>query len=350
MIRSHRMPSVRPAALFGLLALLLCFPGDAAAGAAQGVTLCAEQLIPSLLPFMVVCEWLMRDPDAHRVGAVCVPLARAMGCRAPTGGTVLLLSWLGGFAASARTIGIAYRAGQLTRREAEALLPGCIAPSPAFILVTVGGLMLGRPRLGTALLAAVFGANLLCGVLIGQIWHRLPQPLDHTPTVQHREAPASGFAAAAGSSAQSMLVVCALVVFFSAVSGVCARLLPGESGRLPAILLEMTNGCRVFAASDILRAEGCCAALSWLGVSALVQVRALLPQEISLTPLIAARAVHLPCALLLLQLFLRLLPGETAAFSSLPPQVFPMSRTAPDAAFVLFLLCCVTLHRLERTA
>ena len=348
MIRLHIAPGAHLAIPAGLLVLLFCFSGEAAAGALQGVVCCAEQLIPSLLPFMIVCEWLMRDPDAHRIGVLFSPLSRLMGCRAPAGGTVLLLSWLGGFAASARCISIAFRSGQLTRREAEGLLPGCISPSPSFILVTVGTMMLREQRLGIALLIAIMGANLVCGALIGRFWNRRSSPAEPHTAPHHSESHNDGFAAAVQSATQSMLTICTLVIFFSSAGALCTRFLPEKAGHILAAFLEMTNGCRLFSVLGAGHAALCCATLSWMGVSALVQVRALLPLEISLIPLIAARLLHLPCALLLLRLALCILPGETPAFSSLPAQVFPLSHTAPDAAFVLFLLCCLTLYRLEQ--
>ena len=85
-----------------------------------------------------------------------------------------------------------------------------------------------------------------------------------------------------------------------------------------------------------------------MGLSALAQVRALLPGELCLKPLLLARLLHLPCSLLLLHFLLRLLPAEAPAFSSLAPQVIPITHGKPDAAFVLFLLCCLALSQLER--
>ena len=85
-----------------------------------------------------------------------------------------------------------------------------------------------------------------------------------------------------------------------------------------------------------------------MGLSALAQVRALLPREICLTPLLFARLLHLPLSLLLLRLLLRLLPEEAPAFSSLAPRVIPITHGRPDAALVLFLLCCLVLSQLEQ--
>ncbi len=147
------------------------------------------------------------------MGRPLAPLAQ-FACGQRSCGSILLLGWLGGFAAGAQAIGGAYRRGQLTARQAESLLPLCITVSPAFIFVTVGQLMLNSRRLGLALLGAIFGSNLICGLASGRWWLRKitvssagdPTPVPHAPS-------APDFSACAARAAQSMLAICALVIF-----------------------------------------------------------------------------------------------------------------------------------------
>ena len=114
---------------------------------------------------------------------------------------LVLLGWLGGFAAGAQAIGGAYRRGQLTARQAESLLPLCITVSPAFIFVTVGQLMLNSRRLGLALLGAIFGSNLICGLAAGRWWLRKitvssagdPTPVPHAPSAPDFSASSSAY-------------------------------------------------------------------------------------------------------------------------------------------------------------
>ncbi len=105
---------------------------------------------------------------------------------------------------------------------------------------------------------------------------------------------------------------------FGAVNGILTQL-PGLHWvyRPVCALLEVTNGCAQL--SRLPAGRSVC--LLWRaqldGAFALAQVRALLPREICLTPLLFARLLHLPLSLLLLRLLLRLLPEEAPAFSSL---------------------------------
>lgn len=333
-----------------LLLLLFCMPEAALRGASAALHSCAGQIIPALFPFLLLCEWLTANPDLDRLGRPLAPIAQ-FACGQRSCGSTLLLGWLGGFAAGAQAIGGAYRRGQLTVLQAEALLPLCITVSPAFIFVTVGQLMLHSRRLGLALLGAIFGSNLLCGLLAGRWWllKAAAPAAGGSPTPASHTSSSPGFSACAARAAQSMLTICALVVFFGAVNGILAQL-PGLHRLycLVCALLEVTNGCLQLSRLPAGRVFACCGALSWMGLSALAQVRALLPGELCLKPLLLARLLHLPCSLLLLHFLLRFLPAEAPAFSSLAPRVIPITHGQPDAAFVLFLLCCLALSQLER--
>lgn len=335
-----------------LLLLLFCMPEAALRGASAALHSCAGQIIPALFPFLLLCEWLTSNPDIGRLGRPLAPIVQFV-CGQRSCGSTLLLGWLGGFAAGAQAIGGAYRRGQLTAHQAEAFLPLCITVSPAFIFVTVGQLMLNSRRLGLALLGAIFGSNLFCGLLAGRWWLRkvaAPASGGSSAPVSHVSSPVV-FSACAARAAQSMLTICALVVFFGAVNSTLAQL-PGLQRLygLVCALLEVTNGCLQLSRLPAGRVFACCGALSWMGLSALAQVQALLPGEICLKPLLLARLLHLPCSLLLLRLLLRFLPEETPAFSSLAPRVIPATHGQPDTALVLFLLCCLALSQLERLA
>ena len=54
--------------------------------------------------------------------------------------------------------------------------------------------------------------------------------------------------------------------------------------------------------------------------------------------------------ILLKQLCLPLLPQEAPAYSSLAPRLITYHRMEPDAALLLFALCCLVLFRLEKSS
>lgn len=343
----------------GLLALLLARPGESIRGIEEGLRCCAGQIIPALFPFFVVTNLIASGPAAQLLGRVLRPVARLLGFEGDGAATALLLGWLGGFAVAAGCIGQLYRARQLTKPEAECLLASAVGSGPAFVINTVGLLMLGSHRAGVLLLSALLLANLCCGLLLrpalrrqrsgtparagGEAESKAGEQADTGPRPATRQ---TGLVAAVGRAVDSTLTVCGFVLFFRFLCVVLAGLLPqgGPAAFAVSALLEVTSGCAAAAALGAGRVYACCAALSVQSLSVLLQVRALLPAELSMRPLLRCRVVHLPLSLLFLRLGLRLWPDASAALSTLAPRVLARSRMPLDAALLLFFLCCAVLR------
>ena len=343
------------AAALGILFLLTCLPGPSAKGVLDGLKSCVFQVIPALFPFFVVTGLILESPLAEWLGLALYPVTRlGLGIRQRRAATVLLLCWLGGFAVAASVISQAYRQGALERRQAMLLLVCGVGSSPAFVVNTVGLLMLGSAPLGVCLLGAMLAAN-VCTALVFRLVLALRLE-KASPAPSGTNAPAAGEAAGLVGSIQnavhSMLIVCGFVVFFRFLCEAAAQALSLDAAGFYVLCagLEVTSGCAAGAALPGYAALACCAALSVQSLSVFLQVRALLCPELPLWPLAAARPLHLALSLCFFRLFLHWLPGAADVISTLAPRVICRTRTAPDAALVLFAFCCLVLFRLERSA
>lgn len=121
--------------LFLAAAGLLLAPQAAASGALQGLRACGTRVIPALLPFFVVSRMLtaLSLPTPGRradrlfralfgVRAACLP--------------ALLTGLLGGYPAGAAAVTELYRAGALSKAEAERALCFCNNSGPGFLPVS----------------------------------------------------------------------------------------------------------------------------------------------------------------------------------------------------------------------
>lgn len=334
--------------VLGLLALLLLFPTESIQGISNGLICCAQQIIPALFPFFVVTQLILSDSAARVLGLALSPLTRIWGIRDQRAPTALLLSWLGGFAVAARCISQLYEEKHLSKTQAEFLLICSVGSSPAFILNTVGLLMLSSRQAGLLLLASQLLANIGCGLIFRPFFH-----FSHTTlsAAESNSTPAH-LSQAIQSAVSSTLTVCGFVIFFRSLASILSPLLPSSSSVqfLLNALLEVTGGCQAGACLARGNLYACCAALSVQSFSVLMQVRALASKQLSLRPLLLARIAHLPLSLGFLRLFLHLWPLPAEVYSSLAPRVLTRSRAPVDAAFLLFLLCCFVLRQLNRLA
>ena len=331
--------------LMALAAGLLPFaaPDACAQALREGLALCGGPLLLSLFPFLIVSTLLIQCPAADVLGLPFCPVARLIGVRAPAAGRVLLIGSLGGFAPAASAAAGAVRSGQLTAREADALLPACVCSGPSFVILAVGQSMLGSAELGVLLFLAQVAAGYLSAALLARLGGTL-RSMTH-PAVPTAPQPLRLDGIIAQAS-QTYLKLCGFVLFFRMLAAGAGEALPSGAGAFCAMLLEVCSGCDLAAKSGRFASMLCCAALSVQGLSVLMQVRTICSPEMTLRPLYRARLLHLPLSLLIFYLLLPQRAQET--FSSLCGRVTTMRRLPPDCALLVFLGCCFVVCELSR--
>lgn len=128
-------PLTTVAAAAGMLVLIFDSK-TAVAGAADGIRLCVQTLIPSLFPFFLLSILLTNSLFGQPI-----PLVRSVTrlCGIPIGSESLLaVGFLGGYPTGAQSVAQMYRSGKLTGLQARKMLPLCNNSGPAFIFGVLG--------------------------------------------------------------------------------------------------------------------------------------------------------------------------------------------------------------------
>ena len=246
---------------------LLIWPEAVLTSLQTSVNACAEVLIPSLFPFLVLTSLL---------------------CEAGLGRWTVLPSLLGGYPVAARCCGALCGRGLLTAEEAARRIAVLTCSGPAFVLTAVGVGLCGSRRFGWMLLAGQWTAALLLYGCVLLCEHRRGEKLP-CPSRLSGVSAGEALVRATRSSAEAMGLICAYVLVFAALgalldqAGVYALLgrLPGGKevwSVLAQGVLEVTTGC--IAASGCPNPAGGLL-LSFLlgfgGLSVHTQIRALAP-------------------------------------------------------------------------
>lgn len=324
--------------------LLLQNPALAVAGFQSGLHLCMDSVLPALFPFFVLCDLLVcclpgKNPMLRR-------LAGVFGMTA-TGLSVVLLSWVGGYAVCAKLTGTLYRQKILSGRDAaRVVLLGCCS-SPGFVIGCVGGMLLGNLRLGVLLYGLQLAANLLSAAVCLPLLPPMPLCLKDGGIPEAT----GGLSQAIGTAVQSSLQVCGCVLFFRVLGTVVSPVLPSWPIARPLVsaVLEISGGCADFAAlSGRAALYGCCFCLSVLSLSVWAQLALLMQGAVSLPLLAVNRAIHLVVFSLLVHLLAKVLPGTLLVYSTLARRVIPMQRLPLDAAIVVFLFICAALYKVRQ--
>ncbi len=269
--------------LFSLFCLLLILRNSdvAISSMHSGLRLCATTVIPSLFPFMVLSELIV----SGRLGEgllqkITLPLQKLF--RLPSVGcSALLLGMLCGFPVGAKSAINAYENRQLTRKETEHVLLFSNNPSSAFLISTVGVSLFKNRSFGILLYGATLAASLITGLGFA-LWRKKKEddpkheiPLSPNPPLKGAKL----FTQSVASATQSVLLVCAYVVFFSTLCGALSLILnrfniPRSFQALLFGFLELTGGVSQAAAlADPLLSPLLCAfAAGWSGLSVHCQV------------------------------------------------------------------------------
>ena len=152
-----------------LLGLLLISPVAAAKGAANGLSLSAGVLIPTLLPFLILSAWAVSSGAFSPLERFMKWPIRILFNLPPSAVTPIISGFLSGYPVGARTAALLYEEGALGKRQTQRLLTFCVCASPQFVMSTVGAGLLGSVKAGVIIYVANIISCLLVGVAYGLI-------------------------------------------------------------------------------------------------------------------------------------------------------------------------------------
>lgn len=366
---AHRaaLPAPRTAAtvmasLF-FIALLLKNPDISIQYVTRGLRLCCTAVIPTLFPFMVLSELLVRTGGGELMGRALAAPMRALFGLSGAGSCAFLLGAVCGFPVGTRAAVMLYDRGLLERSEAERLISFCNYPSSAFMISATGAALWQNRQLGAAMYASVLAAGVIAGIISGIPARRAAKKEGDVPTdMPHtvRKPQPTALSDSVTAAATSTLNVCAYVAFFSCVVGCISHILDrvSPSRTVEAAIysfFELTSGAAASAAvipsrTGILM---CTAAAGWSGLSVALQVFSVCSSSERphprMTAYLVSKAVQAPLAAILMSILLRLFPAlaENAADAVV---IFPPCSeiTAYSAAMLIFFTAALGARALKK--
>lgn len=251
-------------AALGML-LLILDAKTALLGAAEGLQLCIQTIIPSLFPFFILSVLLTSSLTGVRTKLLW-PVGKL--CGMPQGSEILLLTGLlGGYPVGAQGITQAWKDGQLKHKDALRLLGFCSNAGPAFLFGIIA-MQFGGPFAPWAL----WGIHIVSALLVGVL---LPNRGSSAVTLKRQTG--TSLPRALERSLKITASVCGWVMLFRIVIAFLDRwffwLFPDPVRILLCGLLELANGCcQLGQIKDIaMRFVVCSAMLSFGGLCVTMQ-------------------------------------------------------------------------------
>lgn len=208
-----KLPSV--IIMMAFLIYTVASPSVTADGAANGLCICANVIIPSLFPFTVCVLFIMRSGITDllkRTNRISIFL---FGIDSECF-TVFVMSMIGGYPVGAALINELCKKGVLKKNDACRMLCCCVNSGPAFIVLAVGNGILASKKLGYILLAS----HILSSVILLYIFVRGRVEITYGSSKTDNRSVSECFVTATSDAAASVLSICNNVVIFSALNSV----------------------------------------------------------------------------------------------------------------------------------
>jgi nucleoside recognition membrane protein YjiH len=240
--------------LIGLFNIsLLLYPREVIDAARGGLLLWFQTVLPSLLPFVVGMNLLIKLGFLRFIGEVISPVTMKIFGVPGAGGVALITGITSGYPIGAKTVGDLCRAGDVKPEDAQRLLAFCNNAGPLFIVGAVGIGMFGDAKAGYILWAGHVLGALAVGIINRIICKKMGGEASNSNILytatrnyrRFRQENECSMGKILGESVknamESLLLVGGLIIFFSVV--VCILQWPGAlSG-----LFEITGGARAIS-------------------------------------------------------------------------------------------------------
>lgn len=305
---------------------IILFPTESINAAKNGFSIWVDTLIPSLLPFIIAANLIVKLKFVDILGLVVNPLTRKLFNVSGKSSLVFAISTVSGYPVGAKLASELRQNNEISKYEAQRLVSFCSTSGPLFIVGAVAIGMFNNTSLGYLILICHYLASLTVGLLFKNYGkesikrENIDFKSEVNLIVANRKKENKGFFVLFGDAVfngiNTILMVGGFVIIFSVVFKVLSIFnfidlvsaiiyLPlsflGFSKELCSAfisgLFEITIGCNQVSSisniPEIIRISLCSFIIAFSGLSILAQCSSFLAQtDISISTYIFSKFLH----------------------------------------------------------
>lgn len=321
-------------------------PKICADGVRNGISMCAEIVIPSLFPFMVISSFIIKSGMGDALGKLLCKPTNLIFKLPGICSSVIIMSQIGGFPIGAKMTAELLKSNSITQNQAQRMNIFCINAGPAFIIGTVGSLMLGSTKAGVIIYASTVCASLITGILSVSINDKKTELKSEKAIIKLHD-PISSFVNSTSSAASSMLMISAWVVVFRLVCDIVASTdISSQFKLFFNCLLEVTNGCQ--NAAGILPIPAVAAIISFGGLSVHCQINSFIRESgLKMRYFYTARLVCASLSAIICMELLKVFPCEIQTFSTNPNITATAYSVSVPACAALLIMSALLIFEVD---
>ena len=226
-------------------------PKIISAGVSNGLNICTNIIIPSLFPFMVICNFIGLSPIVNIISKILSPITKYIFNMPENVGAIIFISFVGGYPMGAKMISNFLKKEQISINIANKLLCFCINAGPAFIITAIGYIIYGSRKIGLYLLLSHFLGAILIGAILGnfsKIKKTNKTNKINLPSLKYSEA----FVKSVIDGSYAIFNICSFVIIFSVITLIIKNIFNSNNFiNLSLSLLEVTVGLKYIGTLNI---------------------------------------------------------------------------------------------------
>lgn len=207
--------------------MLIEFRDDLSLSISNALTMCADVLIPSILPFMILSAFVLVTGIFEKQNKITAFVMNKIFRLPVCAVTAVIFGLIGGYPVGARIIAGLYENGSINSSDARHLFAFCINAGPAFIISFAGKAVIGSEKAGHIIFAAVILSSLIVGFLYSRL--KDVRNYDKLQTVANKIDYSSALVSSVTDSSSGIISVCTWVVAFSAFSGLVSHFITDDA-------------------------------------------------------------------------------------------------------------------------
>ena len=319
----------------GIFALIICFivfSVRAKAQALEGMKLCLNVIVPTLLPILILTNTIIKSSSRAFLETVFSPLARLL--RLPKCACcALILGLIGGYPTGAILSNELFNLHLIDNQTAKRLLRCSFCGGVAFIITAVGTIHLNSTKTGII----IYTINVLSSIIIC-VADGIIHPNTNKSTQECSIGSQSFCDALINSiecSTKSVALMCGCIVFFSAICGLVS--IPPFA--MP--LIEITNG--IFKFNGSISLPYLCFFLSFGGLCIHLQILNVIKTTgIGYIDFFVHRVVGGLISYFLGKVYILLFNPDTEVFSNIS-QITPRLNQINGSLSIILLASCIVI-------
>lgn len=315
-------------ALFIFIIILTVFSDEARQGAKLGFGICEGVILPSLLPVLIICNFIIKSRLSGLFEkAFSFPFERILKLPRESAGAVLL-GLVSGYPSGAMLTLSLFERRLISENEAKRIMSFNVCGGAAFIITGVGTVVYGNTKTGVLL----YCTNVIASLLTALITGIKSKPVSKKTNANYSYPDnVEAFCKSVEVTVKALAVMCAYITLFSVITNII------HPPRTVIPLLEITNGV---CGENTVSVDFAAMYIAFGGVCIHLQLLPFLTKmKIGYLSFLSGRIFCAAISFILCRAYLYIFPESTAVFNNVAPHTNALS-SGGTAFSVLMIICC----------